>query len=66
MKSSTSLILWIVSCAFVVLIAYIAEGSQLALVVFVAWLVARLFRDIGWFLRLNDKNKDQKHDDKSE
>ena len=65
MKSSTSLILWIVSGAFVVLIAYIAEGSQLALVVFVAWLVARLVRDIGWFLRLNDKSKGEKHDDES-
>ena len=62
-KSSTSLILWIVSCAVVVLIAYVAGGSQLALAVFVAWLVARLFRDIGWFMRLNDKSKGQKHDD---
>jgi len=62
-KSGTSLILWIVSGAIVVLIAYTAEGSQLALVVFVAWLVARLFRDIGWFLRPNDRSKDQKQDD---
>jgi hypothetical protein len=62
-KSSTSLILWIASGAIMVLIVYTAEGSQFALVVLVAWLVARLFRDIGWFLRLNDRGKGQKHDD---
>jgi hypothetical protein len=61
-KPSTGLMLWIASCALVVLIAYIAEGSQLALVVFVVWLVARVFRDIGWFLRMKDRSKGQKHD----
>ena len=63
MKSSTSLILWILAGAVVVLIAYVAQGTQLALVVFVAWMVARLVRDLGWFLRLNEKRKDPKDDD---
>ena len=63
MKSSTSLILWIVAGAVVVLIAYVAQGTQLALVVFVAWMVARLLRDLGWLLRLNKKSKNPKPDD---
>jgi len=65
-KSNISLMLWLVSGGLVVLIAYIAEGSQLALVVFVAWLVARVFRDIGWFLRMKDRSKGQKHDHERE
>ena len=66
MKSNISLMLWLVSGGLVVLIAYIAEGSQLALVVFVAWLVARVFRDIGWFLQMKDRSKGQKHDHERE
>jgi hypothetical protein len=66
MTSGTSLILWIVAGFLLVGIMYVAEGTQLALVAFVAWLVARLFRDIGWFLRYTDKHKPERRDDKEE